>query len=59
VAHRGMRLDLPHPSANGGTVPTVRSPIVIDGEAMVAGAPSPLLGEHTHEVLNDPQWGAA
>ena len=59
VLHRGMRLDLPHPSAKGGIVPTVRSPVVIDGEAMVAASASPLLGEHTHEVLNDPQWGAA
>ena len=57
VIARGMRVDLPAPEAKGGAIPTLRSPIVIDGEPMVAERPSPRLGEHTEEVLADPAWG--
>jgi crotonobetainyl-CoA:carnitine CoA-transferase CaiB-like acyl-CoA transferase len=57
VAARGIRVDLAAPQAKGGTIPTLRSPIVMDGEAMVAERPSPRLGAHTDEVLRDPAWG--
>jgi crotonobetainyl-CoA:carnitine CoA-transferase CaiB-like acyl-CoA transferase len=53
---RGMRLDLEAPQAKGGTIPTVRSPILLDGAPLVADRPSPGLGEHTAEVLSDPAW---
>jgi crotonobetainyl-CoA:carnitine CoA-transferase CaiB-like acyl-CoA transferase len=56
VIARGMKIDLPASAAKGGTVPSVRSPIVLDGEPMAAGKPSPRLGEHTEEVLSDPSW---
>jgi crotonobetainyl-CoA:carnitine CoA-transferase CaiB-like acyl-CoA transferase len=56
VVARGMRIDLPSTAARGGAIPSVRSPIVLDGEPMAAGRPSPRLGEHTGEVLNDPSW---
>jgi crotonobetainyl-CoA:carnitine CoA-transferase CaiB-like acyl-CoA transferase len=56
VAARGMRIDLPLAAARGGAIPSVRSPIVLDGEPMAAARPSPRLGEHTGEVLNDPSW---
>ena len=56
VVARGMRIDLPSAAAGGGAIPSVRSPIVLDGEPMAAGRPSPRLGEHTEEVLNDPSW---
>lgn len=56
VIARGMKIDLPSQSAKGGAIPSVRSPIVMDGQAMVAGRPSPRLGEHTDEVLSDPSW---
>lgn len=56
VIARGMKIDLPSQSAKGGAIPSVRSPIVMDGQAMVAGRPSPRLGEHTDEVLIDPSW---
>lgn len=59
VIHRGMRVDLPALEAKGGTIPTLRSPIVMDGEAMVADRPSPRLGAHTDEVLHDSAWGGA
>jgi crotonobetainyl-CoA:carnitine CoA-transferase CaiB-like acyl-CoA transferase len=56
VIARGMRIDLPAPAAKGGAIPSVRSPIVLDGEPMAARRPSPRLGEHTQEVLSDPSW---
>lgn len=56
VVARGMRIDLPSSAAKGGAIPSVRSPIMIDGKPMAAGNPSPRLGEHTEEVLSDPSW---
>lgn len=58
VVARGMRIDLPSQAARGGAIPSVRSPIVLDGQPMAAGRPSPRLGEHTDEVLGDPSWMA-
>jgi crotonobetainyl-CoA:carnitine CoA-transferase CaiB-like acyl-CoA transferase len=58
VLARGMKIDLPSPVAKGGAIPSVRSPIVMNGQAMAAGRPSPRLGEHTDEVLSDPSWMA-
>lgn len=57
IVARGVRVDLPSESAKGGTIPTVASPIVIDGVRQVSPRPSPRLGEHAEEVLNDPAWG--
>lgn len=45
VHHRRMQADLPHPRA-GGTVPGLRTPILIDGEPMMHPERSPELGEH-------------
>jgi crotonobetainyl-CoA:carnitine CoA-transferase CaiB-like acyl-CoA transferase len=42
--HRGMIVSLSHEDAAGGTIPGVRTPIMIDGEPMVADRPSPVLG---------------
>jgi crotonobetainyl-CoA:carnitine CoA-transferase CaiB-like acyl-CoA transferase len=56
VLARRMRLDLPAPDAEGGAIPTVRTPILLDGDPMVAERPSPRLGEHTDDVLSDPAW---
>ena len=53
VKHRGMKLDLPSKAAKGGTIPGVRTPIVIDGWRAASERPSPLLGEHTDEVLRE------
>jgi crotonobetainyl-CoA:carnitine CoA-transferase CaiB-like acyl-CoA transferase len=58
VVARGMRIDLPSQAAKGGAIPSVRSPIVLDGQPMTAGRPSPRLGEHTDEVLSDLSWMA-
>jgi crotonobetainyl-CoA:carnitine CoA-transferase CaiB-like acyl-CoA transferase len=57
VIARGLRLDLPSEAAAGGAIPSVRSPIVLDGAPLTAERPSPRLGEHGDEVLRDPAWG--
>ena len=53
VVHRGMRLDRPSAAAADGTIPGVRTPIMLDGEPMAAAQPSPRLGEHTAEILRE------
>jgi len=53
VVHRGMRIDLPSTAAKAGTIPSVRTPIIIGGRSMAAERPSPRLGEHTAEVLRE------
>ncbi|MDU0338752.1 CaiB/BaiF CoA transferase family protein [Bosea rubneri] len=56
VIARGIKTELPSAAAKAGAIPTVASPIVIDGVRQVAGRPSPRLGEHKDEILNDPTW---
>ena len=53
VIHRGMKLALPRAEAKAGTVPGVRTPIMIDGAPMAAPRPAPKLGEHTAEILRE------
>jgi crotonobetainyl-CoA:carnitine CoA-transferase CaiB-like acyl-CoA transferase len=53
VAHRGMKLALKSKAAKAGTIPGVRTPIVIDGWRAASEHPSPLLGEHTAEILRE------
>jgi len=53
VMHRGMRIDPPSAAAKAGSIPGVRTPIVIDGKPMAAERPSPLLGEHTDAILRE------
>ncbi|HMB12206.1 CaiB/BaiF CoA-transferase family protein [Saliniramus sp.] len=57
IIARGMQVALPAPAAQGGMIPGVASPMVIDGTRMTAQTPSPRLGEHTRDVLADPEWG--
>lgn len=57
VKARRVRVDLKNPAAKAGSTPTVASPIVLDGVRQVASRPSPRLGEHAEEILNDPAWG--
>jgi crotonobetainyl-CoA:carnitine CoA-transferase CaiB-like acyl-CoA transferase len=49
VRHRQMVIDLVHPSL--GRVPTLGTPIKLDGAMGLTPAPAPRLGEHTDEVL--------
>lgn len=46
VRHRAMQRVLPHTHAEGGTVPGLRTPILIDGVPMMHPDRSPMLGEH-------------
>jgi crotonobetainyl-CoA:carnitine CoA-transferase CaiB-like acyl-CoA transferase len=53
VVHRGMKLELPSDHAANGTIPGVRTPIMIDNVPTAAPLPAPRLGEHTQEVLRE------
>jgi crotonobetainyl-CoA:carnitine CoA-transferase CaiB-like acyl-CoA transferase len=53
VRHRGMQLDLPSAAAKGGSIPGVRTPIILDDAPMASPKPAPRLGEHTAEVLRE------
>jgi crotonobetainyl-CoA:carnitine CoA-transferase CaiB-like acyl-CoA transferase len=49
VIHRGMVQQV---TLGDGAVPSVRSPVMLDGEGMMADTVSPRLGEHTRSVLS-------
>jgi crotonobetainyl-CoA:carnitine CoA-transferase CaiB-like acyl-CoA transferase len=51
VVARGMRIDLPHPTA--GTVPLVASPMRFSATPLEPKLPPPTLGQHTDEILRD------
>ncbi len=51
VVARGMRLDLPR--GDGGTVPSVRTPILMSETPPAYGNASPRLGEHTEAILGE------
>ena len=53
VKHRGMKLDLPSAEAKAGTIPGIRTPIMLDGAPMAAPRAAPKLGEHTAEILRE------
>lgn len=57
VVHRGIRVDLDAPDAEAGSVPSLRSPIVIDGAPQVSPLVSPALGADGDDVRRDPAWG--
>jgi len=48
-----MQIKLPSKAAKGGSIPGVRTPIVMDGEPMASPRPAPRLGEHTTEILKE------
>jgi crotonobetainyl-CoA:carnitine CoA-transferase CaiB-like acyl-CoA transferase len=51
AAARGLRLDLPHPTA--GTVPLVANPIRFSATPVSYDHPPPLLGQHTDAILRE------
>jgi crotonobetainyl-CoA:carnitine CoA-transferase CaiB-like acyl-CoA transferase len=57
VVARGMRIEPPSASALGGTIPGVRTPIVIDGWHAASEKAAPQLGEHTAEILREIEEG--
>ena len=56
---RGMKLSLAAPEVKGGSTPSVRSPIRVDGENYSSDRPAPLLGQHTAEILRAAGLGLA
>jgi crotonobetainyl-CoA:carnitine CoA-transferase CaiB-like acyl-CoA transferase len=50
VIARELRQDLYR--TDGTRIPTVRNPVVMDGVPCMAAAPSPMLGEHTKDILS-------
>jgi crotonobetainyl-CoA:carnitine CoA-transferase CaiB-like acyl-CoA transferase len=57
VLARGQRLDLPSALAEGGTLPSIASPIVIDGVRQAGTRASPDFDEDRASILGDPHWG--
>ena len=53
VIHRGMKLELKSDAAEGGTIPGLRTPIMLDDAPMASDRPAPRLGEHTAEILRE------
>jgi len=53
VVHRGMRIDPPSAAAKAGSIPGVRTPIMLGARPMAAERPSPGLGEHSAEILRE------
>jgi crotonobetainyl-CoA:carnitine CoA-transferase CaiB-like acyl-CoA transferase len=53
VKYRGLKLDLPSAFAKNGTIPGIRTPIMVDEQPMAAEHPAPRLGEHTAEILKE------
>jgi crotonobetainyl-CoA:carnitine CoA-transferase CaiB-like acyl-CoA transferase len=53
VVHRGMRLELKSDAAKGGTIPGIRTPVMLDQTPMASERPAPRLGEHTAEILRE------
>lgn len=51
VKARGLRMEMPHPLA--GKVPTVANPIRLSATPVEYRQAPPLLGQHTHEVLQE------
>lgn len=48
---RGMRMDLD--DGHGNALPSVRAPMVMSGTPLLYDRPSPRLGEHTAEILQE------
>ena len=53
VVHRGMQIHPKSDAAAAGSIPGVRTPIMLDGEPMAAEHPAPRLGQHTAEILKE------
>jgi len=53
VRHRGMRIDPRSDAAKAGSIPGVRTPVMLDGAPMASENPAPRLGQHTEEILRE------
>ncbi len=53
VQARGMKLTLPYPDAQSGTVDLIANPIKFSGTPVTYRRPPPTAGQHSQEVLNE------
>ena len=53
IKARGMKLDLADASLVDGSAPSVRTPITMSETPLVYTTPSPRLGQHTEEILDE------
>ncbi len=53
IQERGMRLRMPYPGAQGGTVDLIGNPIKFSETPVDYHRPPPQMGQHTHEVLSE------
>ena len=53
VKHRGMKLDIKSEHAKAGSIPGIRTPVMIDGKPADSGHPAPRLGQHSAEILKE------
>jgi crotonobetainyl-CoA:carnitine CoA-transferase CaiB-like acyl-CoA transferase len=53
VRHRGMKISIPNPDAEGGAVPLIGNPIKFSETPVDYRRPPPRLGQHTDEVLTE------
>ena len=49
----GMRINPASDAAKAGSIPGVRTPIMLDGVPMASENPAPRLGQHTAEILRE------
>lgn len=53
IKARQMQVDIPHPTSEQGTSPSVANPLKMSGTPITYDTPPPLLGEHTRKVLEE------
>ncbi len=53
IVARGMVIELEANDVKKGTIPGIRTPIILDGEPMVSIRPAPSLNAHQTEILNE------
>ena len=58
IIARGMEVSLADEQARGGAIPGVRTPILMDGEPLVAARASPGLDADRADILSDPSWNS-
>ena len=56
VIARGMCVALTNPDAAQGSIPSVRTPIMMDGKPQVSTRHAPALGQHNTDITTDPNW---
>ncbi len=53
VVARNMKIDVPHPQAQSGTVPLIANPVKFSETPIQYRMAPPTLGQHTDEILRE------